>query len=548
MNKTKYFLYARKSSEAEERQAMSIEAQLVELSQFAQREGLSVVERFIESKSAKTPGRPEFNRMVEKIYASREPVGILSWHPDRLARNSVDGGQVVYLIDSGKLGALKFPTFWFEPTPQGLFMLQVAFGQSKYYSDNLSENVKRGIRQKLRRGEYYGQVPYGYVYNHKTRNVEPDPVRSKVVKRMYQEFASGRHSLASIGRWLAEFGMLSKKGKVLAKSSVEHILNNQTYLGVITIKGETYEGTFEPLVSRAAFEAVQAVLKRNSRPRKSNYTHDFPFTDLLVCGECGCSITAQYAKGNGGTYIYYRCTKKKHRCSQGYVRDDKLLEQLHGAIQKVVLPAGWVAGMRGQVDEWARLERKSLLSEGLKIDGALEETEAKLDKLINAFLDGLIEKEIYLVKKEELIKRKLELNERKVGFARDGLIWLEPLRDWLEALAEAEKLASSNDLYEVKSFVEKIGANRLLRDREVFLDFAQPFDLILKHNDLRGAQTKQPAPKGRVASENIAVNTAWWAVSCAKWNRRSFRSETRPTTGSCIRPIIGGIPKPHSTI
>lgn len=105
--------YARKSSEAEERQAMSIEAQLVELSQFAQREELHVVEQFVESKSAKTPGRPEFNRMIEKVHASREPVGILSWHPDRLARNSVDGGQVVYLIDSKKVNALKFPTFWF---------------------------------------------------------------------------------------------------------------------------------------------------------------------------------------------------------------------------------------------------------------------------------------------------------------------------------------------------------------------------------------------------------------------------------------------------
>ncbi len=391
-------------------------------------------------------------------------------------------------------------------------MLQVAFGQSKYFSDNLSQNIRRGIRQKLRCGEYYGKVPYGYVYNHKTRNIEPDPVKSKVVKRMFREFASGRHSLASIGRWLADFGVLGRTGKVLGKSSVEWILTNSTYTGVITIKGEAHEGTFEPLVSRAAFEAVQAVLKRNSRPRKSNHTHAFPFTDLLECGECGCSITVQYAKGNGGTYIYYRCTKKKQCCSQGYVRDDKLLEQLHGVIQKVALPAGWIAGMRGQVDEWARVERKSLLSEGLKIDADLEETERKLDKLINAFLDGLIEKETYLSKKEELIKRKLELNERKAGFARDGLIWLEPLRGWLEALEEAEKLTSSNDLDAVKSFVEKIGTNRLLRDREVFLDFAQPFDLILKHNDLRGAQTKQPRQRGGAASSNVAACAAWWDI------------------------------------
>ena len=138
----KYFLYARKSSEPEERQAMSIESQIAELTEFAHRENMKIIETFIESKSAKIPGRTEFNKMLERIYAGKEPIGIISWHPDRLARNSVDGGQIIYLIDIKKICSLKFPTFWFEPTPQGLFMLQVAFGQSKYYSDNLSENVK----------------------------------------------------------------------------------------------------------------------------------------------------------------------------------------------------------------------------------------------------------------------------------------------------------------------------------------------------------------------------------------------------------------------
>src|ERR1035438_8890717 len=111
---TKFFLYARKSSEAEERQAMSIEAQLHELHEMANREKLTIAETFIESKSAKTPGGKEFARMIEKIHASKEPIGILAWHPDRLARNSIDGGQIIYLVDQEKISALRFPTFWFE--------------------------------------------------------------------------------------------------------------------------------------------------------------------------------------------------------------------------------------------------------------------------------------------------------------------------------------------------------------------------------------------------------------------------------------------------
>lgn len=146
--KTKYFLYARKSTEDEERQVKSIEDQLTELRGFSKREKLTIIQTFIENKSAKKPGRPVFNEMIQKLYRSEEPIGLLAWHPDRLARNSVDGGHIIYLIDIKKVASLKFPTFWFEPIPQGLFMLQVSFGQSKYYSDNLAENVSRGYVKK----------------------------------------------------------------------------------------------------------------------------------------------------------------------------------------------------------------------------------------------------------------------------------------------------------------------------------------------------------------------------------------------------------------
>ena len=144
---TKYFIYCRKSSEDEERQVLSIEAQLTELREFAKEHSLFVIREYCGSKTAKEPGREGFNEMLGEIEKGTAQ-GILAWNPDRLARNSVDGGRVIYLVDTGKITTLKFPTFWFEPTPQGKFMLSVAFGQAKYYTDNLRENILRGIRQK----------------------------------------------------------------------------------------------------------------------------------------------------------------------------------------------------------------------------------------------------------------------------------------------------------------------------------------------------------------------------------------------------------------
>src|SRR3990167_7370226 len=318
----KYFLYARKSTEDEERQVMSIEAQLAELAEYAKRENLFVAEKFIESKSAKKPGREIFNEMMQKIYASKEPVGILAWHPDRLARNSVDGGQVIYLIDIQRVASLRFPTFWFEPTTQGLFMMQVAFGQSKYYYDNLSENIKRGVRQKLRRGEWLNLAPFGYQNNPRIRNIEPHPTNARIVKVAYEEYAKGTHSFISLAQFLAELGVSSRNGTPLAKVSIKRLLTHRAYLGFVKHGQEWFDGNFEPIVTPALFEAVQKALQTKERPRKRKIKHDFPFTGLFRCAECGSMISAQWAINRWGTkYRYYRCSKKRGHCSQAYLQE-----------------------------------------------------------------------------------------------------------------------------------------------------------------------------------------------------------------------------------
>ena len=508
--KTKYFLYARKSTEDEERQVMSIEAQLAELADFAKRENLDIAERFIESKSAKKPGREIFNEMIQKIYESKEPVGILAWHPDRLARNSIDGGQVIYLIDIGKIASLRFPTFWFEPTPQGLFMLQVAFGQSKYYSDNLSENVKRGIRQKLRRGEWPGLAPFGYVNNPKTRTIEPDQMKARVIKKAFEEYAQGRHTLESLGQRLSFWGVVSRTGKPLCKATLQRMLTNKVYLGLIIHNSETYEGGFPSIVSGATFEKVQEVLKNRAKPRHSKKRHYFPFTGLLTCGECGAAITAQWARGNGGTYRYYRCTKRLGSCSQRYLREDLLVEQLKDKISKVALCEDWKEKMLAKVEMWEKENIQSPQSFAQNLEKDIKDTETKLDRLVNAFLDGSIEKETYLAKKDEFIKTKTDLNKRKSDFGRKGNNWIEPLKEWILAAHHAEKLASSNNFDEIKSFAEKIGTNRRLLDRKLIFDFVRPFDFVPKY---KGICERSPAAGWASEPTNSSQNS-----QCLDWS------------------------------
>ena len=202
----KFFLYARKSTDTEDKQILSIEAQLVELRAYAKTENLEITDEFIEKQSAKMPGRPIFNELLQRIEAG-EANGILAWHPDRLARNSVDGGKIVYLLDCGQLLSLKFPTFWFENTSQGKFMLSIAFGQSKYYVDSLSENTKRGLRQKVRRGEYPGIAVVGYLNDIRTKTISVDRRKAPIIKSAHELYAQNESRLVDISDFLAVKGI-----------------------------------------------------------------------------------------------------------------------------------------------------------------------------------------------------------------------------------------------------------------------------------------------------------------------------------------------------
>ncbi len=482
MSKPKYFLYARKSTEEDDKQVMSIEAQLFELREFASKENLEILQEFQESKSAKTPGRPVFNEMMSKI-ESMGNVGILAWHPDRLARNSVDGGRIIYAVDQKNIVSLRFPTFWFEPTPQGLFMLQVAFGQLKYYSDNLTQNVKRGMRAKVRRGEWLTRAPFGYVNDRSKRNIVPHPTHSKIIVRAFKEYAKGTHGLVSLADFLALHGVTQYKGTPLAKASVKRMLQNRAYLGFIKYKEEWFEGSFEPIISPKLFEAVQKVLKDKERPRKVKSGHNFPFVGLFRCGECNSMFTAQWVTGrHGGRYRYYRCTKKKGKCSQGYLREDILVFQIKERLQRISLCDERLDCMLKRISEMEQSDNLSSQSSVKNLSNKIKESEMRMEKLVSAYLDGDIEKEIYLKQKDKIMRATLSLKEEKKDFDTGGNNWVEPLREWILDTKLANFLVSHEDFAKTKGLVQKIGTNPLVRDKSVCFGVPILSELVFAYN------------------------------------------------------------------
>jgi site-specific DNA recombinase len=329
-----YCLYARKSSESDERQTMSIDSQIKEMQELAKKENLTITATRQESHSAKKSGsRPVFVQLIKDIDKGIFN-GILSWAPDRLSRNAGDLGSLVDLMDQSKLLKIQTYSQSFTNSPNEKFLLMILCSQAKLENDNRGINVKRGLKAKCEMGIRPGVSPIGYLNvlnNNRISEVVPDPERSWVVQEMFRRVAKQGHSGRTIQKWLREIGFKTKNDKLLALSKIYSTLKNPFYYGEFQYGDDWYKGIHKPLVTKELWDKVQ---KQLLTPPKNWHKKRFPFKTLCVCGSCGGGVTAEekYKKLKYGGYnkhIYYHCARSvDYDCDEPYITEEDLIKQL----------------------------------------------------------------------------------------------------------------------------------------------------------------------------------------------------------------------------
>ena len=344
--KIKYVLYSRKSTESEERQILSIDSQIKEMLQLAEKDNLEVVDIRREAHSAKDSGqRPVFKELLEDIKRGRYN-GILTWAPDRLSRNAGDLGSLVDLMDQKLLLEIRTYGQHFKNSPNEKFLLMILCSQAKLENDNKSINVKRGLRTRVEMGLWPGPPPTGYLKERsmdKKCEVYIDPERGPVIKKMFEKVAYEKCSGKKIYNWLRfDLNFRSAYGKKhLSLGNLFRNLSNPFYYGEFEYpkhSGNWYKGKHEPLITKELFDLVQQQIKSNYLRVENK---EFAFTKLMTCGLCGSAISAdekfkKLVNRQVNRHIYYKCAKSKdHSCKNEPINEIELIKQFEELIEKI---------------------------------------------------------------------------------------------------------------------------------------------------------------------------------------------------------------------
>lgn len=492
--KNRYFLYARKSSESEDRQVASISAQVEVMTDVAKELGLKIVDTLSESSSGFHVGRKVFNEMLERI-ANGEADGIIVWKLSRLSRNPDDAGKIMGMLQRKEVQHIRTIDRNWLPE-DNVMMMYVEFGVTNQFSRDLSDDTTRGLIKKAERGwNPKASLPLGYMHSPFKKvgdqEILPDPDRFEIISKALRKVATGEMRPLVALEYANNLGLRTKetkkkKSKPVSESVFYRMLSNPFYHGRFEYpegSGIWFEGKHEKAISEEEYELIQRYRGHKDRPRPQK--HLFPYTGMMKCGECGCSIVVDpkvkvQKNGNVHKYYYYRCIKSKGGCHQKYLELTELEKQLAEMLESIEIPDAF---HQWALDELEQDVQKDINDRNEIIEVAqsgYDEAIEQIHNLVKGYTSGRIPEEAYDSNLEDLEKQKKKYKKILDNTDEHIAEWAEQAKKSFKFAHEAKQKFEDGDLPVKNDILLNLGVNLVIKDLQLSVDIDKPLQIIMK--------------------------------------------------------------------
>jgi DNA invertase Pin-like site-specific DNA recombinase len=487
-------IYARKSTESDDRQVLSLDAQLHWAREACAKLGVREPLVFTEARSAKLPGREVFGQLMRGVNAGRVDT-IVCWKADRLARNAADAGAVLFALESKRLTAIVTADGTYAADADSELMLGILLGFSAKYSKDLSKNIRRGMEEKLRRGEWSWNAPVGYKNVRLTGDratIAVDEATAPYVRQLFELAATGDYSLNDLVAISRDTWKLQKEPRRatstrlgLSHTTIDHMLHNPFYRGLLVVKGQTYPGVHEPLVSAALFEQVQRVRAERGKQARRPSRRDFVLAGAIRCAACGRMFVGSTSTAKSGKpYTYYICTNKiRRRCEQARLPEPQLMRDVERALRHVRISEADYRVAEQVLDETTAELRRAHVANQARAEATARGIDAQQSRLLDLLLTNAISQADYERKRNELTQRRADAMTLEAGTSLDDRLQIG--RAFVSSLLDADSMFAAMPTRDRRIFLRSLGLQITAKGGISHLELAQPAMLIAEHRGSR---------------------------------------------------------------
>jgi site-specific DNA recombinase len=469
-----YFAYIRVSTARQGEQGVSLEQQRDAIAHYAQRNHMEVAQWYEERETAVRAGRPVFTQMVRQLKAGKAR-GVVIHKIDRSARNLKDWSDLGEMIDRGV--DVHFANEGLDLNSRGgRLSADIQAVVAADFIRNLKEETKKGFYGRLKQGILPMPAPLGYRNIGSGKPKEPDPKTAPLVRHLFELYATGTSNFQALLKEAERVGLRGRSGKAITKNGLTKLLNNAFYTGLIQIKvsGQSFSGIHEPIIPAALFKRVQDVLHGRTNTRTNR--HDFLFRRRLGCKACGYTLIGETHKG----FVYYRCQVRE--CATTGIREEVAEESFLERFLCLQLSADeqQYCGQEVRQLKADRIRHQEDAVNSLKLQ--LGQFDERLNRLTDAYIDRLIEKDVFEQRKTALLAERLQTAEALASWETGKRSPADEVMEILERADTAYLAYKAGIVPEKREMVDSLTSNRMLNGKSLEVTLNSPFNLIANRN------------------------------------------------------------------
>jgi site-specific DNA recombinase len=485
----KAIILARVSTEEQKEAGNSLPAQIDRLKRHCDLKGFEIAEVFSLDESAYKTKRDDFDRALDYLKSTKEKIAVCFDKVDRFSRNVFDK-RVASLYDLAMQDKIElhFASDNLIITPNisatEKFHFGINLGLAKYYSDAISDNVKRAYENKIKRGEWIGKAPIGYLNENDedgNKSIKPDPARAHFIVKIFEKYATGNSSVRALREEMKELGLKStgKNNKPLSYSMIYHILKNPFYYGTMRIKNKLYPHKYKPLVSKELFDKCQNVILGYHKKPFKYAGKPFILRGMIKCADCGCTITPQITKGN----IYYSCTNYRgYHKKRKYIKEKDIMKPIYEALENIQLPddkvKDIVEDLKRTHEAKNRFHEQSIRTLRLQYD----KTEGRISKAFDMATDSSITMDMFNNKLKEYKEKQEEIRDEMARYDQADEKFYITANTVLRLAQKALEIFNSSEVPEKRQLLNSLLQNPTLKGENLVFTLKTPFDTVLQAN------------------------------------------------------------------